>query len=68
MQQEIPANPWGHLPLNLIVVVGPLPPVPTAVIWNRYFLPFFTVALNFVLGVVFQALYFLPPGLEMRTR
>ncbi len=31
-----------------MVVVGPLPAAPTAAIWNRYFLPFFTVALNFV--------------------
>ena len=65
-----PAAPgWQvYLPLNRMVVTGPRPPAATAATWRRYFLPFFTVVLNTRLVVVFQALYFLPPGLEIRTR
>ncbi len=51
-----------------MVVVGPFPSVPTAAIWNRYFWSFFTVALKFLLLVVFQALNFFPPDLEIRSR
>ena len=57
-----------YLPLNRIVVVGPRPPAPTAATWKRYFLPLRTLALNTRLVVVFHALYFFPPGLEIRTR
>ena len=65
---SVTAPRWSHLPLNRMVATGPRPPGPIATTWKRYFLPFRTLALNTRLVVVFQALYFLPPGLEIRTR
>jgi hypothetical protein len=61
-------GPAAYLPLNRMVVTGPRPPTPMTATWKRYFLPFVTLALNTRLLVVFHALYFFPPGLEIRTR